>query len=115
MDHHARPDGLRADPSNPPVPCTPRGTPSTVRYCRECGHPFHARRLDEQYCRAECRRAYHKRRIARALELYDLAYNWRRTRAKGGFADLCQILDEHIRQDRAREKDNKAKYRRTKT
>lgn len=79
---------------------TIRGTAPVPRYCSDCGQPFWPRREDQEFCRTACRQAHHGRRKQRGLELYDLAMAFRRERRKGGFTEVCRLLDDWIRQDR---------------
>jgi hypothetical protein len=86
----------------------PKGTPPRgVCFCRECGHPFYPRREDQEYCAYTCRTRYHKRRYERGAQLYDFAMEWRGKRLKGGFTQLCQIVDEWLRDQRDRRKAHK--------
>lgn len=87
----------------------PKGVPPRpVSFCRECGHPYWPRRDDQEYCGATCRSAYHKRRYERGAQLYDFAMRWRGQRLKGGFTDLCQMLDEWLRDERDRRQARRA-------
>jgi len=86
-----------------PDPIKPKGIPPRgVCFCRECGHPYYAKREDQEYCSTKCRQNFHRRRYDRGAELYDFAMNWRGKRLKGGFTILCQILDEWLRQEKTR-------------
>jgi len=86
----------------------PKGTPPrTIGYCRECGHPFHPGRHDQEYCGNTCRKTFHKRRYERGAQLYDFAMEWRGKRLKGGFTQLCQIIDDWLREERERRNQHK--------
>lgn len=85
----------------------PRNAPP-LRHCRECGHPFYARRDDQEFCRPTCRQNWHRRRYDRGAALYDFAMEWRGKRLKGGFTKLCQMVDEWLREERERRQAHKA-------
>ncbi len=82
-----------------------KGTPPRpVGYCKECGHPFYPKREDQDFCATGCRNQHHKRRYERGAKLYDFAIHWRSKRPKGAFTEFCQIVDEYIRDNKARAK-----------
>lgn len=81
---------------------SPKGLPLALRYCQECGAPFYPARQDQVFCAAVCRREHHHRREGRATQLYDFAMDWRAKRGRGGFAEMCQIIDGFRAEDRAR-------------
>ncbi len=87
----------------PQVPIQVRTlAPAEVRYCRECGQPYHPSRHDQEFCRPHCRQTHHKRRYERGAILYDFAMKWRGKRTKGGFTEFCQMVDEWLRAERHR-------------
>lgn len=86
----------------------PKGQPLPLRYCQECGHPYYPARQDQTFCAAACRREHHRRREARSAQLYDFAMAWRAKRGRGGFAEMCQIIDGFRAEDRARKADHDA-------
>jgi hypothetical protein len=81
--------------------------PVSLRFCRECGHPFHPARHEQVFCPgSKCRMAFNARRAKRAIALYDFAMNWRSKRLKGGFTQFCQMIDEWLRADRTHREDH---------
>jgi hypothetical protein len=77
--------------------------------CAECGELFYRLRQDQIFCPApkRCRRTYHRRKEVRGARLYEFAMEWRRTRRKGGFTELTQMIDGFLAEDRAREERRK--------
>lgn len=81
------------------------------RGCREpsCGATFRAYKMDQAFCSARCARAWHNRKKARALALYDLAYAWRKDRRLIG--DMAQMVrlwweeDEAMKRQRPADSD----------
>lgn len=86
----------------PRLTILPKGQPLPLRYCQECGAPFFPARQDQVFCGSACRREHHHRREARALPLYDFVMAWRAKRGRGGFAEMCQIVDGFRAEDRER-------------
>jgi len=91
-------------PTTTEKPIIARGAPLGVRFCRECGLPFHPTRVDQDFCATKCRQTLHHRRSMRGVALYDFAMEWRGKRLKGGFTELCRIIDEWLRDERDRRK-----------
>lgn len=86
------------------TPILPSGAPMPLRYCKECGRPFYPTRRDQDYCTSKCRQTLHKRRYERGAKLYDFAMEWRGKRVRGGFTELCRIIDDWLRDERDRRK-----------
>jgi hypothetical protein len=42
------------------------------RCCLECGEPFAATRIGEDFCGTPCRKSFNNRRLVRGAEIYDL-------------------------------------------
>lgn len=85
----------------------PRGKPPTIRFCRECGHPYYPSRADQDFCLPKHRKEFHKRRSACGALLYDAGLKWRGERAKGSMKEFCQILDPLVAEEKARRRRNK--------
>lgn len=97
--------GPAAERTAPPEKIIPRGgAPLGLRFCTECGHPFHPARHDQHFCRPACRKDHHHRRAARGVLALDACLAWRKTRRKGGMTDVCQLVDSWLAEDRARAK-----------
>ena len=79
-------------------------TPPPPRWCRECGTPFYAWRNDMEFCRAKCRRDFHKRRYKWGGLLYDMVLAWRVDRIKQGLSKMTQLADQIAGEERARRK-----------
>ena len=73
-----------------------------IHRCDECGAPFYQLRHDQVFHRQSCRRAFHRRKEVRGAKLLSFALEWRRTRRRGGFSELTQMIDEFLREDRQR-------------
>ena len=82
--------------------------PRPVDFCSECGHPYYPRLEAQEFCGTPCRNKFHKRRQKRGTELYDFAMRWRGKRLKGGFTALCQMVDDWLRDDKARRQEHRA-------
>jgi predicted nucleic acid-binding Zn ribbon protein len=106
-------------PSNAPAAAPADDTPKEPRkpplaHCRECGAPFYLLKADQAFCGVKCRQTFHKRRYERGAQLYDFAMEWRGKRLKGGFTQLCRIIDDWLREDRERAQARSARIKSTK-
>lgn len=62
--------------------------------CRECGHPFVAKRATKEFCGLACRRAYNNRKAVRGALIYDLLMTWRFDRSDGKDAAARALLGQ---------------------
>ena len=69
------------------------------RFCDECGRLFHPKEAKNRFCRAECRKAHHGRRMLGGMRLYDLAMEWRRNR-RGAWRELSALADQLAGEER---------------
>ncbi|WP_298161080.1 hypothetical protein [Brevundimonas sp.] len=89
-------------------------TRKLLRTCPECAQRFATERLDQTFCTPAHKASFHQRNSARGRGgLVQLAIAWRtsRNRKDGGpagqraFRELCIMLDELARQDKAAGRD----------
>lgn len=92
-----------ADKGAAPTTTAPKLPPLCV--CAECGTQFYKLRHDQIFCPAprQCRRIFHRRKETRGAKLLSFAMDWRKSRKPGGFAELTQMIDGFLREDRERE------------
>jgi hypothetical protein len=74
--------------------------PLPIRFCAECGEPFHVTQPNKIYCDGGCRQAAWNRRITGGFKLYDLAMRWRIDREKGDMAELTAAADLFAAEER---------------
>lgn len=70
--------------------------------CKECGTPFKPAKVDHAFCSSACRTAWNKRRYERGGQVIDALLEWRRTRRPGGLSRVTRLIDQMLREDRAR-------------
>lgn len=77
-----------------------------IKRCKNCGEEFRRKRLDQVFCQAECRQAYHRRNEVRGGRAVELLIEWRTTRGgkKGILGEIARIVDGWIRQDKEAKK-----------
>jgi len=86
----------------------PAQAPKILRVCQECGADFRTFRVDAVFCSRTCSTNWTNREKRRAVELYRLAMEHRRSRGRGHvqFGDITGLLDRFIAEDRERERGN---------
>lgn len=69
------------------------------RTCCECGETFQTKRREAEFCKTECRKVYHNRRMTRGAELYDLFMTLRfdRSHAKDEaiWSQMCAVASAY--------------------
>lgn len=83
----------------PAKPARPR-RPVARRNCCECSATFETNRSDREFCSSNCKAAWNNRRMTRGARLYDLAMDFRGRRKKGGFTEVCRMIDSFLEEDR---------------
>jgi hypothetical protein len=80
---------------------SPAPASAGIAACLECGHSFSPRTDAQEFCSADCRRAWNNRRATRGAELYDWWMSFRIERVGRHFKVLCRLAARWRAEDKA--------------
>lgn len=87
-------------------PCnTDRARPNP-RPCLWCAGLFKAKKIHEDFCSADHRRAFNNWRRKEGAKVFDLMLKFRGERTAGSFGAMCAVIDRAV----AQQKDRWAKF-----
>ena len=72
------------------------------RHCLECDAEFLSRRREQRFHSAACSKAFHRRRMLRGAQLYDLVMQWQIDGDERAHGTLCGLAGLFRQEDLAK-------------